>query len=198
MPHCVLHQLNNQHHKQQNMSNSATASVTAVINMLPIGTILPYMGTTDSLAGLPAQGWLLCNGEKLSTKDYMPLYQVIKNAFGGDAGTFYLPDLRGMFLRGVNSGTGNDPDARSRTAQNPGGNTGDAVGSRQPDAFQLHSHTYDHWISTNFQLTASGNQWNPPHDFVKGGATSNAGGNETRPKNVYTWYIIFAGVPGGK
>jgi microcystin-dependent protein len=180
------------------MSNSATASVTAVINMLPIGTILPYMGTTDSLAGLPPQGWLLCNGEKLSTKDYMPLYQVIKNAFGGDATTFYLPDLRGMFLRGVSSGTGNDPDAGSRTPQNPGGNAGDAVGTRQPDAFKLHSHTYDHWISTNFQLTAAGSQWNPPYQFVQGGATSNVGGNETRPKNVNTWYIIFAGVTGGK
>ena len=41
------------------------------------------------------------------------------------------PDLRGRFVRGVDSGAGQDPDAAKRTASALGGNTGDRVGSFQ-------------------------------------------------------------------
>lgn len=175
-------------------TNSNTASVTATINMLPIGTVMAYMGTIECLSGLQAQGWYVCNGAQLATSALPELYKVIKNAFGGDSQNFFLPDLRGMFLRGVDTGTGNDPNAATRSFQHPGGNAGAMVGSQQPDDFKAHTHSYNHWVSTNFQIYASGNQWNPPYDVKNGDSTGSVGGLETRPKNVYTWYIIFGGL----
>lgn len=176
-------------------TDSATATATAVINMLPIGTVMSHMGKPEAVSGLEAQGWLVCNGFSLLTKDYPALYSVIGNNFGGDANKFNLPNLCGMFLRGVDGSAGNDPDSAKRVAQYPGGNVGNKIGSVQPDDFKAHAHGYDHWVSDEFGLRSDGDSWKPPHTFT--GATSgNTGGLETRPKNVYTYFIIFVGLPG--
>jgi hypothetical protein len=55
-----------------------------------------------------------------------------------------LPDMRGVFLRGVDGGRGQDPDTGSRSASFSGGNAADAVGSYQADMFASHSH-YFQW-----------------------------------------------------
>jgi microcystin-dependent protein len=119
----------------------------------PIGIVVPYAGllaATDASsaiidqirAQLSRQGWLYCDGSAYSMQAYWELYGVIGTSFGGDATTFNVPDLRGRFVRGVDGGAGNDPDAGARTAQPPGGASGDHVGSWQADAFQGHEHFY--------------------------------------------------------
>jgi len=94
----------------------------------PTGTIVAFAG---DVVNIPF-GWMLCNGAAINRTTYSNLYNAIGTAWGiGDGSTtFNLPDLRGQFLRGVNLGSGNDPDALARTAVN-GGNSGDNVGSRQ-------------------------------------------------------------------
>ena len=146
---------------------------------LPIGMIIPFAGSQ-----IPS-GWLLCDGSSVSRSTYSNLYTALGNTWGSSSSTtFNLPDLRGRFLRGVDSGSGNDPDASSRTAINSGGNTGDNVGSYQNDEFKSHNHgiSTSSGSGTNSVMRGGG--------INSGSSTSYRGGNETRPKNAYVNYII--------
>lgn len=157
----------------------------------PAGTILAYAGTSAP------SGYLLCDGSAVSRTVNAALFAVVGVAFGSGDGstTFNLPDLRGRFLRGRDAGAARDPDAGSRTAMNSGGNTGDAVGSVQDDAFESHTHTHSHSGLFAYQGIAAGagagstgvNLTNPINTSTDATA---AGGNETRPINAYVNYII--------
>ena len=101
----------------------------------PAGIIIPFAGPAENIP----EGWMLCDGSAISRTDYANLYSAIGVCWGtGDgATTFNLPDLRGMFLRGVSGESGNDPDADSRVLlTDNGGNTGNNVGSYQGDAIR--------------------------------------------------------------
>jgi microcystin-dependent protein len=109
--------------------------------IIPIGTILPFAGVYNDgdLGGV----WLTCDGRSLRKADYQQLAQIIETSWGeGDNNpkTFNLPDLRGVFLRGVSNNTNDDPERDTRVARKPGGNTGDKVGSFQTDQVQNHNH----------------------------------------------------------
>lgn len=71
----------------------------------PVGSILPYMGTSAP------DGYLVCDGSEYQITDYPALAQhfedhfELKDYFGGDGEyTFKVPDLRDMFLRGYHDG----------------------------------------------------------------------------------------------
>lgn len=66
---------------------------------LPIGSIIPFGGTT-----VPS-GWFLCHGQELSRASYPELYAIIGDSFGGDdqEQTFQLPNLKGKTIVGKNS-----------------------------------------------------------------------------------------------
>ena len=154
---------------------------------VPVGTILSYAGATAPT------GFLITDGSPVSRTTYADLYAAIGDAFGAGDGvnTFNVPDLRGRFLRGVDDGAGNDPDAATRTAINTGGNTGDNVGSLQADEFKSHTHTQTlngygalNGTGTNITNGAANGTRNAATD------TQGAGGSETRPKNVYVNFII--------
>ncbi len=167
--------------------------------LLPPGTVLPFAGTT------PPSGFLLCNGSAVSRTTYLRLFAAISNNHGApDVATFNLPDYRGRFLRGVDGGAGNDPDANSRTAMKPGGQPGNVVGSVQSQATRKnglsiidpgHSHTLNGLGPNGTQNVAVGT----PHDihYTTVTTTTNTtgtflsnGDNETRPANAYVNYII--------
>lgn len=107
-----------------------------IFNFLPVGSILPTGEAT------PPAGWLLCDGSAVSRSVYANLFQALGTSWGAGDGstTFHLPDLRGRFLRGRDGGVGRDPDRTTRTASNPGGNTGDAVGTVQGHGYKTHNH----------------------------------------------------------
>jgi microcystin-dependent protein len=178
-------------------------------NGVPPGTILPFAGPKSRI---PA-GYLACDGGSYNNADYPNLYNTIGNAWGGSGAQFNVPDLRGMFLRGVSETTARDEDRSTRTASNVGGNTGNTVGSVQSEDFRNHNHTGS--TSTNGNHTHTWNYGNERDDsgeggsadeFTKAGGSSNpmsyagdhshtfttngTGGNETRPDNAYVFYII--------
>ncbi len=121
------------------ISDAALMSVPyarSAANGVPVGTIVSFAGPKQNV---PA-GWLVCDGTAVSQANYPQLYAAIGNSWGGSGTNFNLPDLRGMFLRGVDETKGNDPDAASRTASASGGNTGNNVGTIQSDEIATHKH----------------------------------------------------------
>jgi len=171
--------------------DTVTANSAAFIKV-PVGMVMPYIGPEGQLNGLEERGWLRCNGQSVNVSGHGALYAVLGNSCGGDTTNFNLPDLRGMFLRGVDAGAKVDPDADKRTAQKGGRNAGNMVASRQADEFRIHNHLLNLWGPGSFMTTHHQDNWVPPSNRVDYN-TSEVGGNETRPKNVYVYYLIFAG-----
>ena len=172
---------------------------------VPIGTILPYGGAVDgnNKGILASQGWLVCNGDTYTRDEYPDLGNVIGNQFGGDStNKFYVPDLRGRFVRGVDGEANRDPDHDSRKAsgQDGSGNTGNKVGSVQEDKLKDHNHviiiTGDRSpfaYKDGTPINQSAPDTRPQYHGNKTGNTEKTIGSlETRPKNIYVNWIIKA------
>lgn len=145
------------------------------------GTILSFGGT------IAPTGYLLCDGSAMDRTVYASLYSSIADAYGNGDGatTFLIPDLRGNFLRGTDSGAGQDPDAGTRIASGTGGAIGDNVGSYQADGFKEHTHSYTLETGAgSITPSVSGKFSN------SSAASSLVGDSETRPKNINVNYII--------
>lgn len=72
-----------------------TKDISIPIPEVPIGSIISYASTQ-----IP-DGWLLCNGQTVSEKDYPKLYQLIGNTYGGVTGLdFQVPNLSGRVIVG--------------------------------------------------------------------------------------------------
>ena len=160
-------------------------------NGVPIGSILPFIGTTAP------PGWAICNGNPLPSYATELIAMVGANA----------PNLQGMFLRGtgtspVNSQAGpallatqgDDNKIHSHYNSNLTGNTNYA-GS--------HSHSYSgssddngdpgsYIVTSNDEHNGSGtvnNSGNHNHSVSVSGHTSSVG-SESRPVNYGVNYII--------
>lgn len=106
---------------------------------IPVGSIMPFAGPKENIP----EGWKLCDGSLLSRTENTALYSAIGTAWGAGNGTttFHIPDLRSMFLRGVDHGRALDPDRGDRGPMRAGGNTNDKVGSFQYHRLAAHKHT---------------------------------------------------------
>ena len=157
--------------------------------MAEVGEVIMWAGAP----GNPPPGFLYCDGTQVGQSDYPELYAVTGNSFGASPspGNFYLPDLRGRFIRGVDDGAGRDPDVGSRTDMENTSVAYSGVGSIQPDAFRTHAHLFT-GIINNQESLAAGSDYG-------GGTTPTmpAGGNETRPINAYLYFLICCKSSGG-
>ncbi|HAU4332096.1 TPA: tail fiber protein, partial [Citrobacter freundii] len=132
-------------------------------NLVPVGVPLPW-----PLAA-PPSGWLLCNGQTFTTAQY-PALAV---AYPGLA----TPDLRGLFIRGLDNGRGYDP-LRD-------------LGTEQLDAFASHRHQPEQSGAGNrFVADYSENGSGSGAQITMGSNnyamcryTNYVGGTETRPRN---------------
>lgn len=175
--------------------------------LIPAGVIVPFGGQVDKIPS----GWLLCDGSEISRTDYINLYDAIGVCWGigNGATTFNLPDMRGMFLRGVSGGSGKDPDASSRLVlNNNGGNTGNNVGSYQGDAIRNITGEIHGTGSDDGPLASASAGTGAMSAYKRQGCNGAAGasdggfnfdfnasrvvpvGSDNRPKNVYVNYII--------
>lgn len=107
---------------RDNIGAVAIADLPEVPVEVPIGTIMHFAADT------PPSGWLVCDGTAV-TALYPDLRQFLLDAgspYGVSGADPRLPDLRGEFVRGWDSGRGVD--------------AGRVFGSAQGDAVQDHSH----------------------------------------------------------
>ena len=172
----------------------------------PVGSIMPFYGTAAAAATLELGGWFLCDGRSIASIDNNVLFPDEKTALQNVIGSGNLPDLRGLFLRGIDpaGGTQHDPDADR------------AVGNVQTSQIQGHTHNYDRASdateSANANVGVGVSTTNVRNDvanvnvltaaFATGGnhshninhtvtATNSAGsGNDTRPVNAAVNYLI--------
>ena len=186
----------------------------ATFGSVPVGAIFCMPETA-----VPT-GYVECNGQSLNKTQSAntALFDLIQYKYGGSGNNFNVPDLRGQFVRGVNT-------SNSGTDSNRG------IGSSQSSQNQSHNHSYD-----NSGITVSGANHNHSirrislqpsianvaitlgsgQSYQIGYATNfsgdtnqaintsgnlsmsgsvgininNAGGNESRPSNVALMYII--------
>lgn len=140
----------------QTVGNSVTNIMSQKAVTDALGTVLPPGIIVPFAANNPPTGWLICDGSAVSRTTYASLFNIIGITYGEGNGstTFNLPDLRNMFIRGIDA---------SR-----------AIGSIQQDQNKSHNHTGsiasagNHVHSASTSISADGN-----HSHV--GSTS-AGG----------------------
>ena len=131
---------------------------------VPVGMILAWpVGQNPE----DMDNWLECNGQSISPSVYPELFAVL----GGQ-----VPDLRGVFLRGLDNGKGIDP--------------GREIGTYQADEVGPHTHPVNLWRHN----AGGGGIWSyPKYDGYDGTIwTRPNSGVETRPKNHSVRYLIRA------
>ena len=111
-----------------------TSASVAGATAIPVGTILPYGGSTAP------SGFLFCDGTLYATGSYPALYAVIGTTYGGGSGSFNVPNLQDRFPIG---------EGGTISLGSTGGSTSISV-SNMPshghsltmDAVGAHSHTF--------------------------------------------------------
>jgi microcystin-dependent protein len=160
--------------------------------LVPVGAVQIYAGLSNNIP----VGYLLCNGALVSKTTFNLLFAVIGDTYlnGRTASptSFYLPDLRGMFIRGVGTNTTYSGVAGGAT-----------TGTYQTDAVQKHSHKYDKANNTIDVSSSAGGAlgnnssvWDNSSDVMNTGSDVYEINNttllpdETRPHNISMNYII--------
>lgn len=164
------------------------------------------VGEVSYFAMLEApKGWLKCNGEEVSRKEYLNLFNAIGTFFGEGDGeaTFNLPDLRGEFIRGWDDERGVDYDlAADKTTKVSREFASNQVGTLQMvdtptiGIFALSSKTVDNPLKCVEDIGADkivrtdyNNQVQTTYISPSGAADISIGGKlgiagATRPRNV--------------
>ena len=166
--------------------DDSIAAIPAATDLTPAGTIIYSARST------PPTGYLAADGAAISRTTFSALFAAIGTTYGNGNGstTFNVPDLRGEFIRGLDSGRGVD--------------SGRALGSAQGDQNKQHNHGVNdpgHRHTTNTDLedpNSSGITQGPgsrQHGILSSGTNIlnnnttgisivNDGGTETRPRNI--------------
>jgi microcystin-dependent protein len=156
----------------------------ALTKSIPIGSYIQFMlpTTLSNVYSVLPEGVLVCSGQDVSRAGYDKLFERLGTDYGtGDGSTtFTLPDTRGVFLRGPESGKNTKPDPLT------GGQGYGASGN----AKHYHGMTVQQGPpNTGYPAQAQGNSTN-----VSAPATSNSsyGNSEARPKNITVLNCIVA------
>jgi len=160
------------------------------VDTVPTGMIAPFFGDTAPYGWLIADGRTINKGMNVELSDLVDHLKSVGGDFAGvGSSEAVLPDLRGMFLRGRDTGAGNNPDGEFE------------IGEKQQDAFQGHFHeagearyykdSDDLWFFNNGSNEGISlgfpSVGNPTDDGQHGTPKTSS---ETRPKNMTILYII--------
>ena len=180
------------------IDNAVQTLTTAIANIRTV----PSGAVFYSPANYIPPGYLEANGQGYSRTVYPELFAVLGYTYGGSGDTFYLPDLRGQFIRGWDNGRGLDAGRTIGSTQDS------AVGPHQHDFTDVYAIVGDYGLggSTASAYDRNGNYIYP--SFYAGNAsdgdrdngnygfpsrTDNTGvgmSSDTRPTNVALLPII--------
>lgn len=162
--------------------------------VVPVGTIIASVLPHEAF--LSSSVWVPADGRDISGSALQTL-----------TGRSVAPDLRGVFLRGLNQFDSNQLSVEP-TRADPDRKPGDRAGSFQPDALAAHIHyTFADESVTKVggpsidAVTSPGYRFNlnGAHDYrmaasgmepTRGRTSPSGGSSETRPKNVAVYYYI--------
>ena len=193
-----------------------------IVNGVPTGAIFALPDTQGTGTGFQSDGiptgYLECNGQLLDRSTFAALFNVIGTKYGNTSGSnFRVPDLRGEFIRGVDSSRGVDSGRQigsSQGGQNASHNhsisasgttsTKSLTGNVQKisETFAgagTTSGVFSKLGSQNAPLTPGGPDTSPTGGFsidashnhtVTVSGTSGSQGSEARPRNIAMMYII--------
>lgn len=121
------------------------------IGAIPPGFILDFAGPT------PPEGWLICDGQLVSTTTYADLFAAVGYTWGGSGAQFAVPNLIKRFRRHRDSGS-----------------FAGAVGTVQANQIGTHTHSasmdaqghHDHYLD----IWSSGMNRNNPHSHPASGS----------------------------
>lgn len=188
---------------QQNSQAALVVMGLTTGDISPLGSITAFAGTLNHLPS----GWRLCNGEELDKATFPELAGILGNLWGigSSDSKFKLPDLPGLFLRGVDPRGIHD----EVTGRKPNGNNSTVEpGSYEDDALQTHRHAIQPMVNPAAHgatkdgaarreekvVMDDGNKHEVELPYVTGPIGARTA-NETRPKNATVYWIIKTGLP---
>ena len=136
----------------------------------PVGSVVASYLAPHQMQEKYGEQWVLADGREVSTT----------TKFYDITGKTKVPDLRGMFIRGLNverKDGKQDPEGQDRL-----------VGDYQADAFQKHSHAIK--TAGIWGRSFKGEDGSPKTAYEKVENTDERGGTETRARNVALYYYI--------
>jgi len=142
----------------------------APVAAVPVGSVVASYLAPRQMQERYGTQWVLADGSEVSTR----------TAFYAITGKTTVPDLRGMFIRGLNVDRKDgrqDPEGHDRL-----------VGDYQADAVQRHSHAVK--TAGIWGRSFKGEDGSPRTAYEKSEETGERGGAETRPRNVALYYYI--------
>lgn len=150
--------------------------VPATMDREIIGEIRYAMLTEEQFQAQAGKNWVLADGREVEGSRYQQL-----------TGNLYVPDARGMFLRGKNN-------KRSDGNQNPEGDL--YIGQYQPDTIKEHNHDAGTYQSLDYYHPDYSHSWDDagievdPNEYISSswrqvrGNSGFSGSVENRPKNI--------------
>jgi hypothetical protein len=142
----------------------------APVATFPVGSVVASYLAPHQMQERYGEQWVLADGRDVSTK----------TAFYTITGKTKVPDLRGMFIRGLNVDRKDgkqDPDGHDRT-----------VGDYQADVFKTHNHSIK--TAGIWGRSFKGEDGSPKTAHEKSANTGDQGGTETRARNIALYYYI--------
>jgi microcystin-dependent protein len=169
-------------------------------SLLPAGFVIAFAGNPASVD--LGTRWLLCDGKATyNAAEFPDLFGAIGNIYGGapNSGMFAVPNYQGQFLRGADRGANVDPDVPLRTyvGTAPSGAQPGDPGTLQPSATSCPQGSNKFTFSVpnlpidTFNRSGGGASDSPAptgNDYQNVSVTG--GDGDTRPKNVYVYFLI--------
>ncbi|MCP3923321.1 MAG: tail fiber protein [Desulfobacterales bacterium] len=169
---------------QSDSEGNISSIPVSTFGFMPVGSIIIWP------LEVKPPGFLECNGASLLRATYSNLYDVIETFYGYSSDEyFYIPDYRGMFLRGWANGSVNDPNRDSRLYRLGTSITGDYVGTRQLS--QNKSHRHKKVLSPYSPMAGNGTpQGTTTGQTVRNNYGDYSGGNQANPININVQFLI--------